>query len=519
MSPRPVVALAWKEARLLRDVILIVAGGFWILALIVFVTGTDRRYDWLVGPSMPWIVAGISGMFAAAVSIAGERQKGTWGWQAVQPVEWWQDLAVKLAAIALAAAIAGGAVWLACAGFALAGGRPAGGDSLTLAQSGGAVVAIVTLVLATCLTSLFLTEPFLAVVSAWGGVMVSIWCLVVALSWYGPQIEDIDPLKTRWLVGVVVTALAVGLPGLFRKAWIRAHEQGAPAGISVDFPIGPARLAGAAGATGADGPWRTWSRPSPSWALVWNSLRATRSAPLLGVTAGVGAAVSILALDRLRPFPHAVDALPTAALFGITITPVTTAVIAALQATGSDQMSGRVPWPAERGISPVALLAARALPLGAVLVSLAVLAALVGPLSSRPLDWGPLVVILLVAAFVGGTHCFTAGLVWRSMLLAFAAGLGAAVATVFIAAMGMDSISRAIPEVARAGDRFFGPGVWFAWLCVLPLLLAAIPCLLVRPWLRDDRPMMIGRWGLALVAVHGVWLAGCMLLPTIYRAL
>jgi hypothetical protein len=57
------------------------------------------------------------------------------------------------------------------------------------------------------------------------------------------------------------------------------------------------------------------------------------------------------------------------------------------------------------------------------------------------------------------------------------------------------------------------------WTGALPLLLAAIPALLVRPWLRDDQPMMIGRWGLALVAVHGVWLAGCMLLPTIYRAL
>lgn len=513
MSPRPIVALAWKEARLLRDVILVVVGGFWILALIVYVarTGTGSRYDWLVGPSMPWIVAGLTGMFAAAVSIAGERQKGTWGWQAVQPIDWWQDLAVKLAAIALAAAIAGGAAWLACARFGLGGDRPAGGDSFTLAQSGGAVLGIVTLVLATCLTSLFLTEPFLAVVSAWGYVMASIWGLLVALSWYGPQIEEIDPFKTQGLVGGVVAALAVGLPGLFRKAWIRAHEQGSPAGISVDFPAGPARLAGAAGATRADGPWRSWSRPSPWWALVWSSLQATRSAPLLGVAAGVGTAVAALLVSRGNASADAVNGVMLAAAFGSTMTPVTTAVIAALQATGSDQMSGRVPWPAERGVSPLGLLAARALPLGAVLVGLAVLAALVGPLSSRPLDWGPMIVMSLVAAFVGGVHCFTAGLVWRSMLLAFAAGLGAALSTGFIAVMGMDSMEPAMREVARAGDRSFGLGVRLVWLSVLPLLLTVVPCMLVRPWLRDDRPHMIGRWVLALVAVHGVWLAGCML--------
>lgn len=517
MSPRPIVALAWKEARLLRDVIPVVVGG-WILAHIVFVarTGTDSRYDWLVGPSMPWIVAGITGMFAAAVSIAGERQKGTWGWQAVQPIEWWQDLAVKLAAIALAATIAGGAAWLACAGFALVGDRPAGGDSLTLAQSGGAVVAIVTLVLATCLTSLFLTEPFLAVVSAWGGVMVSIWCLVVALSWYGPQIEDIDPRVTRSLMGLVATALAVGLPGLFRKAWIRAHEQGSPAGISVEFPAVSARLAGA---TATAGPWCTWSRPSPWWALVWSSLRVTRTAPLLGLGAAASTVVTALVIERMSTIRAAGDGVGWAGWRGfailslLTIAPAVTAVVAALQATGSDQMSGRVPWPAERGVSPMGLLAARALPMMAVILGLVCLAA------SVKLLVGPVWVFLFIV--VGGIHCFAAGLVWRSMLLAFAAGLGAAMLTGVVRTMGMDFMRDAMPAVRQLPVPSFAQPVqidWW-WTGALPLLLAAIPALLVRPWLRDDQPMMIGRWGLALVAVHGVWLAGCMLVPTIYRAL
>lgn len=531
--PSPSLVLAWKESRLARDVVFLVVGGHAALVIarrlsIAVGMTTVQDFAWVADPATACpLVAFWVAMFAAAMLFAGERRQGTWGWHALLPVAWWNVLAVKLAVIVAAGLGAAACGWLVCL---VAGGLPDGAgvaDWLPFPALEQAVIASIvamSLVCLTCLTGLFVAEPFLAVVSSVGwhlmwfalcGTVVS-WLERSLPGWQSPFAGGEPAGHVRMLVMLVAGCpLVIGiaaLPSVFRRAWCRADERDGVADSAVAIgAIGDAVPFIAAVQDRTEG-WRSWRSPAGWWALAWNSLELTWTAPVFGVAAGVSTAATVAALARLDPRSGGSDVWDTALMVGGFITPVVTIVLAALQAIGGDQASGRVPWPAERGLSPWTILAARALPMLAVVVAL-VAVALLGllpnerfrSLAALPIGWA---VFRAAIGFLGGVHCLATAIVWRSTLLAAAAGLAASLCSSIVWTVGVSHVGRSPALLAGIGDARFTP-LESIVSCALPLLLLLIPLVLVRPWLRDDRALLKVRWGAAFVVLHAVWLAGC----------
>ncbi len=530
--PSPSLALAWKESRLARDVVFLVVAGHAALVIarrlsIAVGMTTVQDFAWVADPATACpLVAFWVAMFAAAMLFAGERRRGTWGWHALLPVAWWNVLAVKLAVIVAAGLGAAACGWLVCL---VAGGLPDGAgvaDWLPFPAAEQAVIASIvamSLVCLTCLTGLFVAEPFLAVVSSVGwhlmwfalcGTVVS-WLERSLPGWQSPLAGGAPAGHARVLVMLVAGCpLVIGiaaLPSVFRRAWCRADERDGVADSAVAIgAIGDAVPFIAAMQDRTEG-WRSWRSPAGWWALAWNSLELTWTAPVFGVAAGVSTAATAAALARLGPRSDGSDAWDTTLTVVGFITPVVTIVLAALQAIGGDQASGRVPWPAERGVSPWKVLAARALPMLAVVVGLGAIALLgllpnerFGSLAALPIGW---VLFAAVTGFLGGIHCLATAMVWRSSLLAFAAGLVAALCSGAVLVVGWRPIVESSPFVPALGEAQVVLRV--VWQYVFPILLAVIPLVLVRPWLRDDRALLKLRWGAAFVVLHAVWLAGC----------
>lgn len=531
--PSPSLALAWKESRLARDVVLLVVAGHAALVIarrLAIAAGvtTVQDFAWLADPATACpLVAFWVAMFAAAMLFAGERRQGTWGWHALLPVAWWNVLAVKLTVIVAAGFAAAAGAGLVCL---VAGGLPDGAgvaDVLPFPALEQAVIAglvAMSLVCVTCLAGLFVAEPLLAVVASVGWHLMWFALLGAVGSWLGRSLPGWqspfaggEPAgHARVLVMLVAGCpLVIGtaaLPSVFRRAWRRADERDGVADSAVAIGgLGETVPFIAAVQSRTEG-WRPWRSPAGWWALAWSSLELTWTAPLIGVAAGVSTAATAAALARLGPRSDSSDAWDTAITVGGFIAPVVTIVLAALQAIGGDQASGRVPWPAERGLSPWKVLAARALPMLVFVVVLGAVA-LVGllpnerfhSLAALPIGW---VLFAAATGFLGGIHCLATAMVWRSTLLAFAAGLVAALCSGIVWIAGMSHVGRSPALLAGFGDARFTPlASLVSW--ALPPLLLLIPLVLVRPWLRDDRALLKVRWGAAFVVLHAVWLAGC----------
>jgi len=536
--PSPSLALAWKESRLARDVVFLVVAGHAVLVIarrLAIAAGVTSVQDfaWLADPATACpLVAFWVAMFAAAMLFAGERRQGTWGWHALLPVAWWHVLAVKLAVIVAAGLGAAACARLVClvpgglTGDGLTGGAGVA-DVLpfsTLEQAVIVSLVAMSLVCVTCLAGLFVAEPLLAVVSSVGwhlmwfallGAVVG-WLERSLPGWQSPLAGGEPAGHARVLVMLVaVCPLVIGtvaLPSVFRRAWCRADERHAVADTAVAIGAAGEAVPFIAAVQDRTEGWRSWRPPAGWWALAWSSLELTWTAPLVGVAAGLSTAATAAALARLGPRSDGSDAWDTALTVGGFIAPVVTIVLAALQAIGGDQASGRVPWPAERGLSPWKILVARALPMLAVVVGLGAIALLgllpnerFGSLAALPIGW---VLFAAVTGFLGGIHCLATAMVWRSSLLAFAAGLVAALCSGIVWIVGMSHVGRSPALLAGFGDARFTPVASLAsW--ALPLLLPLIPLVLVRPWLRDDRALLKLRWGAALVVLHAMWLAGC----------
>ena len=529
------VALAWKESRLARDAVLAVVAGHAALVIarrLSIAAGATMVEDfaWVADPATacPLVASGVA-MFAAAMLFAGERRQGTWGWHALLPVAWWNVLAVKLAVIVAAGLGAAACAWLVCL---VPGGLPDGGGVAALLpfpaleQAVIASFVAISLVGLTCVAGLFVAEPLLAVVSSVGwhlmwfalfGAVVS-WRERSLPGWQSP-FADGEPAGHARVLFILVAGcpLVIGLAALpvsFRRAWRRADERDGVADSTVaSGALGEAVLFITAVQDRTEG-WRSWRSPAGWWALAWTSLQLTWTAPLIGVAAGVSTAATVAALARLDPRSDGSDAWETGLTVGGFIAPVVTIVLAALQAIGGDQASGRVPWPAERGLSPWKILAARALPMLAVVTALGAVALLglvpnerFGSLAALPISW---VLFAAATGFFGGIHCLATAMVWRSSLLAFAAGLVAALCSGLVWTTGVSHLG--VSHLGRPlGDARFIPG-GSLWSWAPPLLLLAVPLALVRPWLRDDRALLRLRWGAAIVVLHAVWLAGCQAL-------
>ncbi|MFM8284630.1 MAG: hypothetical protein ACKOCW_13850, partial [Planctomycetaceae bacterium] len=87
------------------------------------------------------------------------------------------------------------------------------------------------------------------------------------------------------------------------------------------------------------------------------------------------------------------------------------------------------------------------------------------------------------------------------------AGLVAALCSGAVWIVGGGPIVESSPFVPALGEAQVVLRV--VWQYVFPILLAVIPLVLVRPWLRDDRALLKVRWTAAFVVFHAVWLAGC----------
>jgi len=530
--PSPSLALAWKESRLARDVALLVVAGHAALVIarrLAIAAGvtTVQDFAWLVDPATACpLVAFWVAMFAAAMLFAGERRQGTWGWHALLPVAWWNVLAVKLAVIVAAGLGAAACAWPVC----LVPGGPTASAGVAdllpfpaLEQAVIVSLVVMSLVCLTCLAGLFVAEPLLAVVASVGwhlmwfsllGAVVS-WLERALPGWQSPFAggEPAGPARVLFIL-VAVCPLVIGiaaLPSVFRRAWCRADERhGVADGTVAIGAVGEAVPFIAAAQDRTEG-WRSWRSPAGWWALAWSSLELTWTAPLIGVAAGVSTAATAALLTRLAPRSDGSDPWDTALTVGGFIAPVVTIVLAALQAIGGDQASGRVPWPAERGLSPWKILAARAFPMLAVVVGLGTIALLgllpnerFGSLAALPISW---VLFAAATGFLGGIHCLATAMVWRSSLLAFAAGLVAALCSGAVWVVGKVPLFESSLLVPGLGETHAVLGA--IWPYVFPVLLPLIPLVLVRPWLRDDRALLKLRWGAAFVVFHSMWLAGC----------
>lgn len=514
--PSPAVVLAWKEARLLRDFVVVVVGchaGLALLRTLVvsFVAPRANGFELLVAEPMPWVVAGLVGMGAAALSIAGERRNGTWAWQATMPLRWWKALGVKLVAIALAALVAAAGSMVVCGTL--------GGDAAARTLTADAawfsspwrLMLVTSLVLWACLTSLWVPEPLVAAFVAPGcqmawfvGVSWLLWRTGVSRGLAAGSGNDVAAIL---LLGPSI-GLALAVPWFFRRAWVRPGEVQLGGGA---IDIGWLRVAPAAGGDRlleSDG-WRSWRRPGPGWALVWHSLKSAQSAPVLGLAAGVGVAATILAAVLPDQGMKDRESVGAACMIGLWFVPVVTGVMAALQTIGSDQASGRVPWPAERGIAPAAVLAAGAAPALAVIGVVIAASALVWIVAPPIPFLGPVLVSAAAATVIGAIHCLTGAIVWRSMLLAFAAGLAGAILSAMTLGCGIDLVNRLVAAAPQPVDYARLEPLVTCCLVALPLLLTGVPAVLVGPWLRDDRAWLPLRWAVALAVVHGLWLAGC----------
>lgn len=266
--------------------------------------------------------------------------------------------------------------------------------------------------------------------------------------------------------------------------------------------------------------------PSPALALAWKELNLGRDG-VLAVMAGHGVLVVARRLAIAAGATSVEDFTSLAApATACPLVALAAATFAAAVLVAGERRKGTWEWHALLPVAWWKVLAVKlavivAAGLGAaacawlVLVLVVALGAvaLLGllpnerfrSLAALPIGW---VLFAAATGFLGGIHCLATAIVWRSSLLAFAAGLVAALCSGIVWIAGMSHVGRSPALLAGFGDARFTPlASLVSW--ALPLLLLLIPLVLVRPWLRDDRAVLKVRWGAAFVVLHAVWLAGC----------